>query len=110
VFSLSAARSAGVASRLGLTAALMAVCTACGSAPTEAECNELLARYTELLVVQEQRRPSPREIERAKLRAQDLAARDERYPLAECPNIRRSQLQCAMQAPDVDAMETCLTL
>lgn len=105
VFSLNAA---GVTARC---AALLALLSSCATPLTDVECNDLLNRYTEMLVTQQQRRATPRELEHAKINARTSAENDPRYEFVACSQrVRRSQFECAMQAPDVDALERCLTL
>lgn len=105
VFSLKTARATA------LCGALLVLVGGCATPLTKAECNDLLNRYTEMLVAQEQRRATPREIERAKINARARAENDPRYEFVACSErVRRSQFECAMQAPDVDSLERCLTL
>lgn len=79
----------------------------CEEPLSEGECRLLLERYTERQI--DQARPSSTPGERARLviRARELAETDPEF--SRCPvAVHRSQYVCAMDAPDVDAMERCL--
>ncbi len=90
-----------------LVLAVLAV--GCGRSLSEEECRGLLDRYTDKLI--DQSRPSVKPVERQDLldQARSKASTDPEF-LA-CPTrVRRSQYECAMDAPDVDAIERCLLL
>lgn len=93
---------------------LSAVCllsTACGKPLSENECEQLLDRYTERLLLGENPGVADLEVARAQERARSLAKRDPVYEFKECANrVTRRQFQCAMLAPNVDEMEKCLVL
>jgi hypothetical protein len=86
--------------------------TASCAAPLEAsECKQLLEHYTGLLVISEQRHASSGDIESAKFRARLVAESQPHFQFTSCSTeVRRAQFECAMNAPDVDALERCLTL
>jgi hypothetical protein len=99
-------RSAVVA--LSTTAALLG---ACGKPLDAAECDRLLDRYTERLVLQEQPDSTPEELAHRMRQARELAHRDDVFEFDRCASlVSRRQFECAMSAPTVDDFERCLIL
>jgi hypothetical protein len=80
---------------------------ACQARPTVAECEAMLDRYVELLLVsQGSQIPAGRLLER-KREARERARDSEAFAL--CPTkVSERALRCALQAADADAMERCL--
>ena len=91
----------------GAVGLCLALCAGCGRPLDPAECNQLLDRYTELLVQQERRGVSDDEVERTKESARLKAAGSPEF--AKCGSkVSRRQWECAMKAPSVDEVERCL--
>lgn len=83
--------------------------TACEHKLERAECTKLLDRYTELLVKEEEPGAEPERIAQAQARARATAEKDQRFEFASCASrVARSQYECALTAPNVDAVERCL--
>lgn len=79
----------------------------CGEPPTQAECERMLDRYTELLVRSDRPGAKAAEQEKLKAEARSKASRDPEF--GRCgQRVSRRQLDCALEASDVDAMERCL--
>ena len=71
------------------------------------ECSALLDCYVELLVRQENPKASEFEIAHQKDLTHEKASHDRSF--ASCPKeVSRSELSCAMGAPNVDEFEKCL--
>lgn len=99
----------GRALRLGAVGLLLLL--GCGRPLDAQECALLLDRYTEKLIRNERPQASIQFIHDKQREARELAKRDAQYEFEACPSkVSRRQYQCAMQAPDVDEMERCLTL
>ena len=91
----------------GVVGGLLGGLSGCAEPPTPAECERMLDHYTELLVRSD--RPGAKAAEREKLKAEarSKASRDPEF--GRCgKQVSRRQLECALGAPDVDAMERCL--
>ncbi len=85
--------------------------TACAAPLTDDECVQLLDHYTAKLVLDEHPDASRIFIAEKQAAAREVARRDPRYEFDACASrVRRSQFECAMRAPNVDAIEQCLTL
>lgn len=83
----------------------------CGRPLDEQECGLLLDRYTEKLILNEQPHAPVQFIHEKQREARSLAKRESQYEFDACASkVSRRQYQCAMQAPDVDEIERCLTL
>lgn len=81
----------------------------CGRKLERAECTKLLDRYTELLVKDEEPGAAPERIVQAQARARAAAQKDAKFDFASCSSrVDRRQYDCAMNAPNVDAVERCL--
>lgn len=81
----------------------------CGKKLERAECTKLLDRYTELLVQDEEPGAAPERIAQAQARARAVAQKDPKFDFASCSShVDRRQYECAMTAPNVDAVERCL--
>ncbi len=92
-----------------LVSAALLPLTACGRKVERAECTKLLDRYTELLVRDEEPGAAPERIAQAQARARAAAERDPKFDFAACSShVDRRQYDCAMSAPNVDAVERCL--
>lgn len=92
-----------------LFAVFSLIACACSRKLERAECSKLLDRYTELLVKDEEPEAAPERIAQAQARARQAAQRDARFDFASCPShVTRSEYECAMSAPTVDAVERCL--
>lgn len=81
--------------------------TGCAPPLGAAECDELLAHYTALLVHQSRPELKAGEVEELQQRARALLAKlpDE----ADCSRkVSRRAYQCAMRSHDVDGVERCL--
>lgn len=79
----------------------------CGQSVTEAECQELLDRYTDKQI--DQARPSTTRAERMRLlrAARERAVLDPEFRA--CPErLTRHQFDCAMTAHNADQIERCL--
>jgi hypothetical protein len=92
-------------------AAAAAILGGCRKPLDAAECDRLLERYTERLVLQEQPHTSPEELAQRKREARELAHHDAVFEFDRCASlIDRRQFECAMNAPTVDDFERCLML
>lgn len=96
-----------------VVAALFTVASApvsgCGRKLDQTECNKLLDRYTELLVKDEEPEAAPERIAQAQARARTVAKKDARFDFSSCSSrVSRSEYECAMTAPTVDAVERCM--
>ncbi len=79
----------------------------CAEPPTQAECERMLDHYTELLVRSDRPQAKAAEREKLKAEARSKASRDPEF--GRCSQrVSRRQLDCALGASDVDAMERCL--
>lgn len=91
----------------GAAGLCLGLLSSCGEPLAPAECNQLLDRYTELLVREERRTVSDEEVERSKASARLKAAGSHEF--AKCSSkVSRRQWDCAMKAPSVDEVERCL--
>lgn len=91
--------------------ALALLGVACRSPLTEGECDQLLDRYTEKLMLDENPKATPATIVEKQAAARLLARQDPVFEFSACARkVGRSQFECAMQAGDVDSIERCLTL
>lgn len=73
------------------------------------DCERLLDRYTELLVLEENREATPVQVAQAMDEARALSRRDPRFELSSCGRkVSRASYTCAMAAPTVDAIERCM--
>jgi hypothetical protein len=83
--------------------------TGCDRKLERGECSKLLDHYTELLVKDEDPGAAPERIAQAQARARAAAEKDPKFDFSSCSSrVARSQYACAMQAPNVDAVERCL--
>ena len=86
-----------------------AMTPSCGRPVAETECSELIERYTELLVKEEEPTATADRVARLQMEAHTLARRSPRLGLATCSEqVSRHSYECAMKAPTVDEIERCL--
>lgn len=81
--------------------------SACGKAPTKAECNALLDHYVELLVDSDRPGTSAAELHKLKLQARDKAKEDAEFSACS-ERVSRREFECAMSAANADRLEQCL--
>ncbi len=95
---------------LRLSLAVLAVSFAaagCGRRLSPDECGVLLDHYTERLLRSQNPNLSDEEVSRAEREARAKAAGNAEF--FECTNkVSRRQWECAMKAPNPDAIEQCL--
>jgi hypothetical protein len=90
---------------------LLAIPIGCKPGLSDDECGRLLDHYVTLLMREEQPEAGPMEIVRKQLEARRAARQDARYEFGSCSGkVSRRQFDCAMAAPNVDAVERCLLL
>jgi hypothetical protein len=83
------------------------VASGCGPRPTRAECDQLLDRYVELLLLDDRPGASAGEVLRLQEDARNKARRDPAFE--ECgERVSRSAYDCAMSAKTADKLEQCL--
>jgi hypothetical protein len=83
----------------------------CKARLTNAECDRLLDHYVALLMSEEQPSAGAQEVTRKQQEARRAARQDARYDFGSCSEkVSRRQFECAMAAPNVDAVERCLLL
>lgn len=100
-------RTASRWSALGLWLALAA--TGCEKPLAEEECLQLLDRYTEFLVREEDPKATPQQVAHDQEAARAAARTNPSFEFATCARkVRRRSFECAMTAPSVDAIERCL--
>ena len=100
-------RDAPVGTLFCWTLVLASSATGCTKHATSAECSELLDRYVELLVREQDPKANDREISTKKGLTKEKAEHDPAF--VNCPNeVTARQLRCAMSAPNVDELEKCL--
>jgi hypothetical protein len=88
-----------------------AASVACGRPVDDRECRALLDRYTEFLVREENPGATPARVAHDQEAARTAALRDPKFEFSECSRrVSRRAYECAMNAPNVDAMERCLIL
>lgn len=81
--------------------------TGCQKALSDAECTELLDRYTELLIRSDRPKATVTERDDLKEATRAKAASDPAF--SSCSSeVSRSDFECAMKTEDVDSMERCL--
>ncbi len=103
----SVARRQGVV-RLGLLAAsVSALCFGCGKPVEQRECDQMLDRYVEFLM-HDQEPDVPFEEVRRKQRAARAKAESSPEFAACTSQVSRKQYDCAMHAPNADRLEQCL--
>jgi hypothetical protein len=86
---------------------LGATLMACSRHATASECTDLLDRYVELLVREQDPRAPDTEIARQKGLTREKAEKD--IAFASCPNeVSAKGARCAMSAGSVDEFEKCL--
>jgi hypothetical protein len=91
--------------------AVLASTTGCGRRLAEAECVQMLDRYTELLVRDEHPEVTPERLAEFRAAARHRARHDAVFEFDRCPaEVSRRQYDCAMAASDVNALERCLIL
>ena len=79
----------------------------CGKRPSAAECDELLDKYVELLLLEDRPGASAAEIMRVRQEARRKAQTDPAFH--ECSaRVSRRSFECAMQAADANRLEQCL--
>lgn len=93
--------------RIVLVALALLTMLACGKPLTKAECEQLLARYTDKVI--DQARPSTSRMEREELviEAQKKAQLDPEFAVCSA-RVSRKKFQCAMEAHNADQIERCL--
>lgn len=94
------------ATRLVLASSVVGV-TACAQPPTDAECLDLVERYTGKLL--RANNPELSEAEVLRLQSEARARAEDDPTLASCrERVSRSDYECAMHAPSPDEIEKCL--
>lgn len=89
-----------------VAAALLALC-GCATPLSEAECDALLAHYTERLLQSD--RKDLNELERRDLEAKSRILAHQDPAFARCSSqVSRSAYECAMKAGSADEIERCL--
>ncbi len=84
---------------------------ACEPRLTAEQCEQLLDRYTEKLLLEENPRALGEEVVRRQEQARLLVRRDPAYEFTRCPSlVRPTQFRCAMRATTVDDIERCLVM
>jgi hypothetical protein len=102
-------RRAGGAWGLFISVALSAGLTGCEKPLAEEECLQLLDRYTEFLVREEDPKATPQQVAHDQEAARTAARTDPTFEFSTCSRkVRRRSFECAMTAPSVDAIERCL--
>jgi hypothetical protein len=91
-----------------VAAVALALTASCKRAPvTQAECDRLLDRYTELLVKLDEPKATSTRLEAARVEARALALKDKAF--RSCTSeVSRESMDCANAAGDVDQIERCL--
>ena len=78
---------------------------------TDEQCEQLLDRYTEKLLREENPKAGTEEVSLRQQQARVLARRDPNYEFDRCPSlVRLAQFRCAMAAETVDDIERCLVM
>jgi hypothetical protein len=96
---------------LWLCAVTVTSLSGCGRRVAEAECLQLLDHYTEALVREERPEATAEQIAEMKSAARHGARFDPSFEFDRCSaKVTRRQFECAMAAPDVNAIERCLVL
>jgi hypothetical protein len=91
----------------GSLIALGLLSASCRVTVSEAECKDLLDRYTDKLIDQAHPSLKPSERHELLMKARAKAATDPEF--SACPSrVTRNQLECSLAAPDVDSIERCL--
>jgi hypothetical protein len=81
----------------------------CQKPLAEEECLQLLDRYTEFLVREEDPKASPQQVAHDQAAARTAARTDPQFEFSSCSRkVKRRSFECAMTAPSVDAIERCL--
>src|SRR5438552_2469703 len=76
------------------------VAAGCDRKLEKQECVQLLDRYTELLVKDEEPEAAPERIAQAQARARAAAHKEARFDFSSCSSrVARRQYECAMNAP-----------
>jgi hypothetical protein len=91
--------------------ALSVVLPACSTPLSDDECHALIARYTARLLADERPEAPPAAVHSAQAAARQLSESHPQCEFAACADqVSRKQYDCAMGAPDVNALERCLVL
>jgi hypothetical protein len=94
---------------LGLVAWLSLAAGGCEKPLGEEECLQLLDRYTEFLVREEDPKATPQQVAHGQEAARTAARTNPAFEFGTCSRkVRRRSFDCAMTAPSVDAIERCL--
>lgn len=93
--------------RLGGAALLSLAITGCGKRLDDAECQQLLDRYVELLLRDDRPKSSAGEVLRLQQDARNKAQHDPAF-LQCTARVSRREFECAMSAPDANRLELCL--
>ena len=94
---------------LGLCAWLAIAATGCEKPLGEEECLQLLDRYTEFLVREEDPKATPQQVAHGQEAARTAARTNPAFEFSTCSRkVRRRSYECAMTATGVDAIERCL--
>jgi hypothetical protein len=81
----------------------------CEKPLVEEECLQLLDRYTEFLVREEDPKATPQQVAHDQEAARTAARTNPAFEFAACPSkVRRRSFEGAMTAPSVDLIEHCL--
>lgn len=81
--------------------------SACGKAPSPAECDVLLAHYVELLVNSDRPGTNAAELHKLQLQAREKAEEDPEFRACS-ERVSRRAYDCAMSASNPDVLEQCL--
>jgi hypothetical protein len=86
---------------------VVAAASGCKERVDKAECEQLLARFAELVVKEKMPTAEPAVIRREQAREREEAARDDNFKNC-TTELRAAEYRCAMAAPTADALIKCL--
>jgi len=85
----------------------VAAASGCKAKATPAQCDDLLARYAQLVVAEKYPDASAEQVQAEREREKREARGDDAFK--NCSSeVSRSELECAMRAANADAFEKCL--
>jgi hypothetical protein len=102
-----AVRTLGIATGCGVIGAVLASSAGCKPKASGAQCDQLLERYAQLVVMERFADASADQIKTEREREKSEARGDDAFK--NCSSeVSQPELECAMQAPSADALEKCL--